>query len=429
MAQVSSLQGLRLRGISLCFAMAGGIAILMVILASAFTTPATEVKSPIKIGVLYPLVGPYAFVGQEQIDGVRLTFERMGYKVANRNIELIVEDTEGKPDAGLMKVRKLIEKDKVHVLLGIVSSSVAYAVRDTVHSAKIPLVITMANAAGLTREKRSPYIYRTYQSDGAAMYYTGKYVYEKMGSRRAVFSAVDYAYGRENAEAFKKGFTEAGGEVIRELFVPLGTKDYGPYLTSIAKFAGKADTLAFVFAGSDAVKFVTGLEEYGLKDKFALLINWGATDVGKLLKQEGKAAVGIYEVNLYYKGLSNPANNEFVGLAKKKFGYVGAFHEAGYTGAEVVVQALKQIRGNIEDKADFLRAMRNLRFESCRGPFEFDPQGQNTLFNLYVLRNGIGGGEVVQVQTAVLPKMRDPWWVERSRQHETVFVQREGPRF
>jgi len=375
MAQMSSLQRLRLRRMSSYFVVVGLVAISMLISASVFTASTAEAKSPIKIGVLYPLVGPYAFLGKEQIEGARLVFERMGYKVADRNIELIVEDTEGSPDVGLMKLRKLIEKDKVHVLLGVVSSSVAYALRDTVHSAKIPLIITMANAAGLTREKRSPYIFRTYQADGVAMYYTGKYVYEKMGSRKAVFSSVDYAYGHENAEAFKKGFTEAGGEVVKEMFAAHGTKDFGPYLTTIAKFAGEADTVIFVYAGSDAVKFVIGLEEYGIKDKFKLLLNWGSTDVGTMLQQEGEAATGIYEVNLYYKNLNNPANNEFVELTKKNFGYTGAVHEAGYIGALVIAKALEQIGGNIEDKAGFLEAIRNLRFESTRGPFEFDKQG------------------------------------------------------
>jgi len=380
---------------------------------SATAVLSSESKPPIKIGVLYPFVGPTAFLGKVQLEGVRLYFEKIDYKIADRNVELLIEDEEGNPDAGLMKTKKLIEKDKVHILLGVVSSPVAYAVRDTVHSTKTPLVITMANAAGMTRERRSPYIFRTYQADGMAMYYAGQYVYEKMGSRKAIFSGPDYAYGHENAEAFRKGFQKAGGEVLKEVFAPQGTKDYGPYLTSISQFGGKADTLAFVHGGSDSIRFVKGLDEYRLKDKFRVLINFGATGPGTQLKEEGKAALGIYLVDVCYKGLNTPVAKEYVDRLKKKYGYHDNNHNAGYMGAEAIGRALEQIRGNVEDKEGFLTALRNLRFESINGPFEFDQQGQNALPNFYVIRNEMVGGEVDQVLVDILPKMRDPWWLDR----------------
>ena len=410
MVQLHSPQRLRLGRVGACFIIAGAIA--MFVLASALPSHA---KPPIKVGVLLPFVGPTAQLGDGNSKGIRLAFEKRGFKVADREIELIVEDSKGDPNTALLKVKKLIERDKVHVLVGVILSSVAYAIRDTVVAAEIPWVITIANASGLTREKGSPYIFRTHQPDGAATYYLAKYAYEKLGSRKAVFSGLDYAYGHENAEAFQKGFKEAGGEVLKDIFIPLGTKDYGPYMTSIAQFVGKADTLAFVYSGSDAVKFVVGLQEYGLKNKFSTFVDWSATNPGSMLEGEGEAAVGIYEAVFHYQGLDTSENKEFLKLVKEKLGPFDINYAFGYIGGDVIYRALEQVRGNIEDKPGFLKALRSLRFESIMGPFEFDAKGQNYLFNIYIVRTEKVGGKIDQPLKELMPKKRDPWWIEQSR--------------
>jgi len=161
-------------------------------------TPAA--KTPIKVGVMYPFKGPFAVLGELQLVGMRLAFDQRGNRIAGREVQLIVEDDEAKPDVGLTKVRKLIEQERVAVLTGIVSSAVAYAVRGAVHDAKVPLVITMANSGGLTRDQRSPYIFRTFQPGGTGSYYMGKWLYDKLGKKKAIFSGSDYAYGREHAD-------------------------------------------------------------------------------------------------------------------------------------------------------------------------------------------------------------------------------------
>jgi len=89
--------------------------------------------------------------------GWELSLEQVDYKVEGRLIKLIVEDTKGDPSVGLTKTTKLIGQDRVHILGGVLNSSEAYAIRDIVHKREIPLIITMANAGGITRENRSPF--------------------------------------------------------------------------------------------------------------------------------------------------------------------------------------------------------------------------------------------------------------------------------
>src|SRR5438477_6439058 len=135
---------------------------LAAVLVVAPATPAQAPKEPIKIGVLNAITGPLAVNGTEINEGIKLYWEdEMGHQVANRPVRLIVEDEEGKPDVGLTKAKKLVESDKVHVILGPVSSATAAAMREYVHERKMPTIITQATANSLTAERASPSIFRS----------------------------------------------------------------------------------------------------------------------------------------------------------------------------------------------------------------------------------------------------------------------------
>src|SRR5437870_13708457 len=95
----------------------------------------------------------------------------------------------------------------------------------------------------------------------------GKWLYDKLGKKKAIFSGSDYAYGREHAEMFKKGFESAGGKVIAEVFAPLGTADFGTYVTQIGRAGSDADVVYIVYPGIDAIRFVKTYAEDGLKAK------------------------------------------------------------------------------------------------------------------------------------------------------------------
>ncbi|MBI3824743.1 MAG: ABC transporter substrate-binding protein [Candidatus Rokubacteria bacterium] len=387
--------------------------LLAALAAAGWSQSSTAAKGPIRIGVMYPFTGPFAFLGEMQLLGMRLAFEQRGNRVAGREIQLIVADDEGKPETGVTKIRKLIEQDHVAVLTGIVSSSVAYAVRSIVHEAKTPLVITMANAGGLTRDQRSPYIFRTFQPGGTGSFYMAKWLYEKSGKRKAVFSASDYAYGREHAEMFRKGFQAAGGKVLAEVFAPLGTPDFGPYVTQIQRVAADADILYIVYSGTDAIRFVKTYAEYGLKDRLPIA-NWGATTDGQGgLVAMGDAALGAYQMTTYFVGLDLPANRKFVEQVKPKVKIMDSLVQNGHIGGDVIVRALEAVQGNVEDTTAFLQALRSVRFDSTLGPFRFDAQSQNALVNLYVTRADRVDGEIRNVIVATIPEAQDPWWLEK----------------
>ena len=302
-------------------------------------------------------------------DGWKLALEEVNYKVAGRDIVFIPEDTELKPDVGLTKTRKLVEKDQVHILGGIISSAVAYAVRDYVTTKKVPLVICCAGATKLTQEQRSPYIFRVSFANGQQDRAGGWYAYAKRGYRKFVIIGSDYAAGHEKADGFKKTFTFMGGEIVEEIYPPLGTSDYAPYIAKIANWVGKADRLWTFFQGSDAVRFVTQYAEYGLKEKIPLFTEAGVVDQANLPAQRD-AALGIEGYMQYFETVDTPENKTFYKVYKEKYNDIpGSLSEGGYVGGKAVVKALEAVKGNIEDQEAFLKALKAVKFAAPRAPF------------------------------------------------------------
>ena len=103
--------------------------------------PAT---SPLKIGVLAPLTGFAALPAKTEMNGIRLRLKELNNEIAGRKIELIVEDTAGDPPTAFTKARKLVERDKVEILLGPLVNHVVQAVQEYTAQKNVPQIPLVA---------------------------------------------------------------------------------------------------------------------------------------------------------------------------------------------------------------------------------------------------------------------------------------------
>src|SRR3978361_1202257 len=86
---------------------------------------------PIKIGILAPYSGVFAVFGPKTTeDPIRLYLKQHDNKIAGHPVELVIADDQSKADVELEKAKELIENQKVDVIIGIVNSAGALAVRD-----------------------------------------------------------------------------------------------------------------------------------------------------------------------------------------------------------------------------------------------------------------------------------------------------------
>jgi len=359
-------------------------------------TPSSgQARSPIKVGLLLPYTGVIAINGQETSKGVEFYFAKVGNKVGGREIQLVKEDDEAKPDVGLTKTRKLIERDRVDVLIGPVHSGVALAIRDYVHAQGVPLIVPVAFTRDLTAPgKASPWLFRVVETTDQGNFAMGTWVVKKTPHRKIVVMASDFVAGRHSVEAFIAAFRAAGGEIVKEIYAPLNTPDFAPYMAQVAGLT--ADAVYAWFAGTDSIRFVKAYREYGLTGRLPLLAYNTLTD-DVLLPTLGDAALGIVSVGHYSAALDTPENRAFVREYEARYNaWPTRYVELGYVSAQLVGAAIEALKGEVSDKAALRDAIRNAatKIQPPRGPIRFD-RYQQVITDVYVMRVERQGNRLV----------------------------------
>jgi branched-chain amino acid transport system substrate-binding protein len=356
--------------------------------------PALASSHPIKIGVIYPFTGPLAGLSELYRPGTEIAFEQAGYQVAGRKIQLIFEDTEAKPDVGLTKTRKLVERDKVDLLIGPVSSAVALAIRDYVANSGVPMIIMQATVEELTGKRGAPNIFRTAPTDPQDHVGMGRYVYAELGYKRVIPVALDYVAGQNHLKAFEKDYTAAGGQIVERVFLPFGGTDPAPFITRILSRAKDADAVHAILWGSDAVRFAKQMAEYGLRDRLPMIAFGTFTDDAIMLPAVGSVLKGIVSYDDYSLGWDHPENRWFAEAVLAKIRRQSNRYSAmGFVAGKAAVEGLRAIGGKIENREAFLGALKQLRFESPKGPIKFDEHNQ-AILSLFVNRVEEVGGRV-----------------------------------
>jgi branched-chain amino acid transport system substrate-binding protein len=335
---------------------------------------------PIKVGLLVPQTGPTTQHGNEVKWGMTIALDEVGRKAAGRELKLIVEDDEDKPSVALQKARKLVESDRVDVLAGVVNSGVGLALREYVIEKKIPLIIAVASSDALTKEKASPYIFRTSYSSRLFESPMAPYAYKTMGLRKVIMVSPDYVAGRERAGWFKYFFEQLGGKVVAEVYHPLGTADFAPYLSKIKD----ADAVWSFEPGSDGIQFVKQYDEYGLKKKMPL-IGSSASFQGYMLEAQKDAAVGAICAGPYTFASNTPENQKFIKAYQKMVGQrlPDIVAVGGYDAGRIIIEGLTYTKGDSKDVPRLLEGLKKAKIVSPRGPFAFDEK-QNPICNIYI---------------------------------------------
>ncbi len=377
----------------------GGAAALAGLTGSIGGSPAfaSESSKPIKIGVVLPFSRVYKVIGDRVTAGLELALNQAGNKFKGRPIELIKEDSEMKPNVGLTKTRKLVDKDRVDFLVGPVSSAVCVAMRNYAHEKKVPMIIPTAGNVELAGNLFSPYVFRSSISHWIFAHPIGHWVKKKLGDECFVAGA-NYAAGQHQVWAFTMAFRGEGGKIVGATYPPLGNKDYAPYITKIANSGAK---IYFGwFAGNDAVNFCRQAAEFGLSKKMKMTTT-GWFFERYLLTAQKEAAQGWYCCFNWAITLDNPVNKEFV-KAYNKFTKnnpsvaVSMSSVHGYDAGQMIIKALKKTGG--DTKADKIAAaLDGMKLDSPRGKVELD-SNHEMVQPMYI-------GEIVKSGNEYVPKI------------------------
>jgi branched-chain amino acid transport system substrate-binding protein len=363
-------------------------------------------KGPIKIGVIAPMTGAAAAVGKDMVNGLTMYLDEVGQQIAGRKVEVIVEDSQGKPDVALTKLRKLVESDRVQVLVGETFAHIGYAMAPLVDEYKIPMLYPVIAADDLTQRKPAKWVVRTGWTSSQPSHPFGEWVYTTLGYKKVVSIAIDYAFGWEVVGGFQKSFEEAGGQIIQKLWAPLGTTDFAPYLAQIRR---DADAVFALMVAASSLRFPKQYQDAGLKARLPL-IGGGTTFDEFVLPSLGDEAIGGITPLIYSAALDTPANTRFVKEYRAKYGKVPSyFSETCYTSTRWINEAAQAVGGNVEDREPFLEALRKVEIaDAPRGPIKLDAYG-NPIQNIYVRKVEKKDGELWNTVIHTFPAVSQFW--------------------
>jgi branched-chain amino acid transport system substrate-binding protein len=363
------------------FLKAAGVLTTGALLPSRFAWAQT---GKLKIGLMLPYTGTYAALGNAITNGFKLAVAERGGKLGGRELEYFTVDDESDPSKAPENTNRLVQRDKVDVLIGTVHSGVALGMVKIARETGTLLIIPNAGAAAATGELCAPNIFRTSFSNWQTGYPMGKVVADR-GLKNVVTITWKYAAGEESVGGFREGLIKAGGKVVKELWVPFPQVEFQALLTQIASL--KPDAVYTFFAGAGAVKFVKDYAAAGLKGKIPLFGSGFLTD--GVLEAQGEAAQGLETTLHYGEGIDTPRNKAFrAAYSKAHNSEPDVYAVQGYDTGLLLSAGLEVVRGDANKKKELIAALEKARIDSPRGAWTLS-KAHNPIQDIY-LRKVVG---------------------------------------
>jgi len=353
---------------------------------------AAQAQETVKIGLLATLEGPFAAGGQDGMRGAELAVKERNGMAGGKKIEIIKASSDAKPDVAVNATRKLVEQDKVQIMVGPLSGSEGIAVKDYSKSQPgITFINGSSGAQATTLVNPSPNFFR-FNTEGAQwMVGLGDYALNDKKYKKMALIAEDYAFPYSQVQGFMAGYCKLGGKVTHKAWVPLGGKDYS---SVIAKLPTDVDALLVVLGGSDAVNFLSQYEQSG-GDK--PMVGGSITVDQTVLNFKGKrreSLLGTPAAGPMADSIDTPEWKKFVADYKANFkdGFPSPslFAYLYYINTKATLDALDAVKGDLSNGQKAYRdALQKTSFNGPAGVVKIDGN-----------RNGVGTTYITEVTKA-----------------------------
>src|ERR1700737_5163245 len=253
-------------------------------LAGLFMSGTAIAQEKIKVGVTATLEGTYTVLGEDGMRGFQTALNKFGKKIGDKELDFVIASTDATPDSAVRAVRKLIEQDKVQILLSPLSGDEGIAVKNFAKThPEMAFVNASSGAQEATYVDPAPNFFR-YNMDGAQWQVgLGKYAYETKGYRKIATVGEDYSFIYTQVFGLVLEFCGAGGQGTNRQWVPLGPKDFA---SVIAALPDDVDAIYLGLGGADAVNFLNQYQQAGGNAK---LIGGSIMVDQTVLSSKGKA--------------------------------------------------------------------------------------------------------------------------------------------
>jgi branched-chain amino acid transport system substrate-binding protein len=336
--------------------------ILGTLLLTALLSGTVTAQEPIKVGMVTTLSTGAGYLG----DHVRKGFELALSQQDEFSVELLVEDDGLSPETGLQIAERMIEREGVQLMTGIIFSNVAMAVVPRVVRQDIIYMSPNAGPSALAgRGCHENYFNVAWQNDNLheAM---GQYVSDQ-GYSNVYLLAPNYAAGQDALAGFKRFYT---GNIAGEVYTQLDQTDYAAEIASLR--AAQPDAVFFFYPGGMAINFMRQYAQAGLTGQIPTFGSAFSFD-DVILDALGDAGIGTFNTSQWSPDLDNPANQAFVQAYRERYDeYPTLYASQGYDAANLILSALRATGGSLDDLDAFRAALKEANFDSVRGDFRFN---------------------------------------------------------
>jgi branched-chain amino acid transport system substrate-binding protein len=339
---------------------------------------AAAAQHEVKIGLLATLEGPFAAGGQDGMRGAELAIKQRGGMVAGKKIVLIKASSDAKPDVAVNATRKLVEQDKVDIMVGPLSGGEGIAVKEYSKSQpQVTFINGSSGAQATTLVNPSPNFFR-FNTEGAQwMVGLGKAALDK-GYKRVMVIAEDYAFPYSQVQGFMAEYCRLGGKVPVKAWVPLGGKDYS---SVIARIPNDVDALVVVLGGADAVNFLNQYEQAGGTKP---MVGGSITVSQDVLNYRGKrrdSLVGTIAGSPIADAYDGADFKAFVAEYKKTYpdGYPSPslFALVYYINMKAALDGLEAVKGDLSDgQKKYRAALASMTLKTPTGDVKLDGNRQ-----------------------------------------------------
>jgi branched-chain amino acid transport system substrate-binding protein len=357
----------------------------------------------VKIGLITTLSGPEAVMGNPMRDSANLALSMLGGKIGGLPAEIVFGDDQQKPDLGRQQAEKMLQKDKVDFITGMLGSNVLLAVYQQIVQSHTILISANSGPHQLAGDMCSPYFFNMSSQNDEAPEAMGDYLSEHNVNDVYVM-APNYAAGHDMISGFKRTYK---GEIVGEVYPTFGQLDYQAELSQLR--AAKPKAVFVFYPGGMGIQFVKQYAESGLKEEIPLY-STDTIDVSNLKAQQ-ETALGNYVASFWGADLDIPRSKEYVAAFNEKYGYTPPNYGADTFDAIFAIDsAVKAVHGDLSDKKGMIAALEKANFPSVRGNFAFNTNHfpiEN--FYLFKVEKTADGKEVLKEQETIFKDHKDAY--------------------
>lgn len=342
-------------------------------LLSAGAMQANADEHPIKLGAMYILSGSAATYGQFAQRGIDLAIDEINGSggVLGRDLELVIEDSQGKAAVAIQAARKLVYEDQVDVLMGLDSSGVAQGLVPTIPQLRKPLIITHAATPDVTGKLCNEFTFRISTNVAQNMKAAAQIAAETDASRWTTIGP-DYAFGHQSWEFFGNALKEINPDVelMEETAFPrFGAEDFTPFINGVMD--SDAEGVLISLWGGDLVNFVRQATNLGFfeEDRELMFTVGAATEVLTALGERMPEGVWL-STRYWYDGYDNDINTRFVNAYIDAYGNPPSYNAEGAYAAVYAYKNAIETTGSTDGPA-LARTLAGMSFEAANGTVTF----------------------------------------------------------